>query len=222
MSLYNPSASIRVRVAAIASARRQDPRHLAGWPPTHSGGEHATARRADPIPESDFRRGPSRKPRRISSARANVTSLVGISRPPCSHVPAEVPSDNKVQLVLSDWQGRQAVIAMVSPPKPDECCEHATARRADPIPETSIGWRGAPPAIHRRTCSLIPHYKSRGWDRARYCGVRDLRKSRPPIRIRAECLGERPKLIIRPFRTISLAARRSFRRALGYCPRTWL
>ena len=39
---------------------------------------------------------------------------------PCSHVPAQVSSDNKVQLVLSDWEGRQAVIAVVSPLKPDE------------------------------------------------------------------------------------------------------
>ena len=31
------------------------------------------------------------------------------------------------------------------------------------------------------------------WGRSRYCGIRDLRKSRTAIRIRAECLGERPK-----------------------------
>src|SRR6476469_7962739 len=54
----------------------------------------------------------------LGSARATLVS-VGISKP-CSHVPAQVSSDNKVQLVLSDWQGRQAVIAVVAPSKPDE------------------------------------------------------------------------------------------------------
>jgi len=35
-------------------------------------------------------------------------------------VPAEVPSDDKAQLVLSDRQGRQVVVAVVAPQKPDE------------------------------------------------------------------------------------------------------
>ena len=37
-----------------------------------------------------------------------------------SLVPAQVSSDDEVQLVLSDWQGRQVVVAVVPPYKPDE------------------------------------------------------------------------------------------------------
>jgi hypothetical protein len=49
-------------------------------------------------------------------ARAHVTE----TSKPRSHVPAQVPSDNNIQLVLSDWQARQTVIAVVAPSKPDE------------------------------------------------------------------------------------------------------
>src|SRR5262245_55221445 len=38
----------------------------------------------------------------------------------CSVVPAQVPSDDESQLVLGNRQGRQAVIAVVAPHKPDE------------------------------------------------------------------------------------------------------
>jgi len=38
----------------------------------------------------------------------------------CSIVPAQVPSDDVCQLVLGDRQGRQAVVAVVAPHKPDE------------------------------------------------------------------------------------------------------
>jgi hypothetical protein len=52
----------------------------------------------------------------LARAKAHVT---GTSKPR-SHVPAQVPSDNNIQLVLSDWQARQTVIAVVAPSKPDE------------------------------------------------------------------------------------------------------
>src|SRR6185437_4916780 len=35
-------------------------------------------------------------------------------------VPAKVPSGDEPELVLCDWQGRQAVVAVVAPHKPDE------------------------------------------------------------------------------------------------------
>jgi hypothetical protein len=35
-------------------------------------------------------------------------------------VPAQVPSGDEPELVLCDWQGRQAVVAVVAPHKPDE------------------------------------------------------------------------------------------------------
>ena len=35
-------------------------------------------------------------------------------------MPAQVPSDDQCQLVLGDRQGRQAVVAVVTPYKPDE------------------------------------------------------------------------------------------------------
>src|SRR5580700_4432279 len=38
----------------------------------------------------------------------------------CSVVPAQVPSDDESELVLGDRQGRQAVVAVVAPHKPDE------------------------------------------------------------------------------------------------------
>ena len=38
----------------------------------------------------------------------------------CSVVPAQVPSDDEPELVLGDRQGRQAVVAVVAPHKPDE------------------------------------------------------------------------------------------------------
>src|SRR6516165_1789164 len=37
-----------------------------------------------------------------------------------SVVPAQVPSDDESQLVLGNRQGRQAVVAVVTPHKPDE------------------------------------------------------------------------------------------------------
>ena len=59
---------------------------------------------------------------RLGSARSAEGNSVGLvaNERDCSIVPAQVPSDDEPELVLGDRQGRQAVVAVVSPHKPDE------------------------------------------------------------------------------------------------------
>ena len=65
---------------------------------------------------------------------------------------------------------------------PDESTRHG---REYPAAQNASSWGDIRAGFARRS--------SRGWGRSRYCGIRNLRKSRPPIRIRAECLGKRPE-----------------------------